>query len=238
MPVGVIASSLSLLIGGMIGALLGQKIPERLRMALPLTFGLASMAMGLSYIVKLSTLPAVVLSLILGSIIGEFIKFEKGIEHCATLVQKPIEKMFKNSGSQDRMEFMEKFVGILVLFCASGTGIFGALNEGITGDATVLFTKSFLDFFTAVIFAASLGVIVITIAVPQFAIMIVLYFSASMIIPLTTPVMMSDFTSVAGIIMLAAGFRICGIKLFPVANMLPALLIVMPISHIWVSIMP
>ncbi|MEB9897981.1 DUF554 family protein, partial [Bacillus cereus] len=52
---------------------------------------------------------------------------------------------------------MEKFVGIVVLFCASGTGIFGAFNEGMTGDPSVLFTKSFLDFFTAGIFATALG---------------------------------------------------------------------------------
>ncbi|WP_138493589.1 DUF554 domain-containing protein [Paenibacillus pinistramenti] len=238
LPIGVIVNSLSVLFGGLVGALLGKKVPERLRIALPLTFGLASMAMGINYTVKLATLPAVVLSLILGSIIGESCKLEKGIEYCATIVRKPISRLFNDSGSiQDPKEFMEKFVGIVVLFCASGTGIFGAFTEGMTGDHSVLFTKSLLDFFTAAIFATALGYIVMTIFVPQVLILILLFFSASFIVPLTDAHMIADFTAVGGIIMLATGFRICGIKAFPVANMLPALVLVMPISHLWSVLM-
>ncbi len=62
LPVGVIVNCLTVLVGGLAGALLGNKIPERLRTALPLTLGLASMVMGISLTVQLKTLPAVVLS--------------------------------------------------------------------------------------------------------------------------------------------------------------------------------
>ncbi|MFT8316190.1 MAG: DUF554 domain-containing protein [Clostridium sp.] len=234
MPIGVIINALSVLFGGLIGAFLGDKIPERVRKALPLTFGAASMAMGISLIVKMNTMPAVILSLILGSAIGELIKLEKGIEWCAGRVRKPVEKIFSSKGNiHNQKEFMEKFVGIVVLFCASGTGIFGALNEGMTGDHSVLIAKSFLDFFTAGIFATALGYIVLTICVPQFILLICLFFSASFILPMTTPTMVADFTACGGIIMLATGFRISGIKAFPIANMLPALVLVMPISHLW-----
>lgn len=233
-PIGVIINALSVLLGGLIGAFLGDKIPERVRKALPLTFGAASMAMGISLIVKMDTMPAVILSLILGSSIGELIKLEKGIEWCADRIRKPIENMFSSKGNiHNQKEFMEKFVSIVVLFCASGTGIFGALNEGMTGDHSVLIAKSFLDFFTAGIFAAALGYIVLTICVPQFIVLICLFFSASLILPMTTPAMVGDFTACGGIIMLATGFRISGIKAFPIANMLPALVLVMPISHLW-----
>lgn len=238
LPVGVIVNCFTVLIGGLVGALLGNKIPERLRTALPLTLGLASMVMGISLTVELKTLPAVVLSLILGSIVGEIFKLEKGIERCAALVQRPINKIFKDTGRvQDPKIFMEQFVGIVVLFCASGTGIFGAFNEGMTGDPSILLTKSFLDFFTAAIFAAALGFIVMTIAVPQFVILFVLFLSAGFIVPMTDATMIADFSAAGGIIMIATGFRICGIKSFPIANMLPALLIVMPLSHFWVSVM-
>lgn len=237
-PVGVIVNSLAVLFGGLAGAFLGKKIPERLRTALPLTFGLASMGMGVSMTVKMHTLPPVVLALILGSIIGESVKLEKGIETCAALVQKPISALFKDSGSiQNPKEFMEKFVGILVLFCASGTGIFGAFNEGMTGDPSILITKSFLDFFTAGIFATALGFIVAAIFVPQLVILLALFLSASFIMPMTDANMIADFSAAGGIIMLATGFRICGIKPFPIANMLPALLIVMPLSHFWTVFM-
>ena len=51
--------------------------------------------------------------------------------------------------------------------------------------------------------------------------------------PLTTPAMLADFSACGGIIMLATGLRICGIKIFPIVNMLPALILVMPVSALW-----
>ena len=157
MPIGVIVNSAAVLLGGLLGAVLGTRIPERLRQALPLTFGAASMAMGVNYIVQMKFLPAVVLSLIIGAGAGELIKFEKGIEWAAGKMRGPVERLFGGeASSENQAEFMAQFVGILVLFCASGTGIFGALNSGMTGDHTVLLAKSILDFFTAAIFATSL----------------------------------------------------------------------------------
>ncbi|MDO3410264.1 DUF554 domain-containing protein [Saccharibacillus sp. CPCC 101409] len=240
MPVGPLINALAVLLGGVLGAMLGGKVPERLRVNLPLTFGAASMGMGVVLIAKVHALPPVILALLLGSAIGELVMLEKGIERLAGKIRGPIERLLPAgvSGSSsgagpDPNVFMQQFVGIVVLFCASGTGIFGALNEGMTGDYTVLLSKSFLDFCTALIFAASLGYIVPTIALPQAAILLALFFGAGLILPLTTPEMIADFSAAGGIVMLATGFRICGIKAFPVANMLPALVLVMPISHYW-----
>lgn len=132
MPIGVIINSFVIIFGGFAGAFLGDKIPERLRVALPLTFGAASMGMGIHLIGEMHMLPPVILSLIIGSAIGELIQLEKGIEWCARKIQSPIEKIFSSKSNIDQEQFMEQFVGIIVLFCASGTGIFGSLNEGMT----------------------------------------------------------------------------------------------------------
>jgi uncharacterized membrane protein YqgA involved in biofilm formation len=234
MPIGVITNALTVFLGGLLGAFLGNAIPDRIRSALPLTLGAASMAMGINYIVKLDSLAAVIFSIIFGSAIGELIMLENGIEWCANRVHGQINRLFTSKGEDvNKEEFMEKFIAILILFSASGTGIFGALIEGMTADHSVLFVKSILDFVTAGIFAAALGYIVMTIAVPQFILFFCLFLSGSFLLPLTTPLMIADFTAVGGIIMLATGFRICGLKSFPVANMLPSLLLVMPISHLW-----
>jgi hypothetical protein len=133
-------------------------------------------------------------------------------------------------------EFMEKFVAIMVLFCASGIGIFGALTEGMTGDPSLLISKAFLDLFTAGIFAITLGYTVATLALPQFAIQMTLLLLAGLILPMTTPAMVADFSACGGLIMVATGITICGIKPFPLANMLPALLLVMPLSALWTRI--
>lgn len=246
MPIGIIVNSLSILLGGLAGAFWREKIPNRLEVSLPLTFGIVAMGLGINFIVKINTLPPVVLALVLGSTIGELIYLEKKIERCANLARGPIERLFpRKKGSEfeeesiavtktkDEKEFMGKFIGVLILVCTSSTGIIGALREGMTGDHSILLAKSILDFFTVGIFAATLGYLVVITCIPQLIIFLSLFFSASLIMPATTPVMIADFTACGGLILLATGMRICGIKAFPVANMLPALIFVMPLSHFW-----
>jgi len=233
MPIGVMVNALAVLLGGSIGAFLSKRIPERLRLTLPLIFGVASMAMGINSIVKMKLLPVVVFAVILGTAIGELIYLEKGIGVLAGKARGPVEKLFKSQS--DDPDFLTQFISIVVLFCASGTGIFGALQSGMTGDHTILLSKSILDFFTAMIFATSLGYLVATICIPQFVVLMILFFAAKIIMPLTTPDMLSDFTACGGVLMLATGFRISGIKSFPIANMLPAMLLVMPLSYLWTT---
>ena len=107
------------------------------------------------------------------------------------------------------------------------------MSEGMTGDPTLLIVKSILDFFTAIIVASIMGLTVGVLVVPQFTVQLLLYLSASLIIPLTMPDMLADFSACGGFIMLATGFRIASIRQFPVANMLPALILVMPRSWLW-----
>lgn len=234
MLTGPIINSVATLAGSIIGATMGNKIPERLRLALPLTFGAASMALGINSVVKVSMLPPVILALLVGSAVGELLKIEKGIEWAAIRVNGPIQRIFPvKKTEEDPQAFLQNFVAVLVLFSASGTGIFGALNEGITHDPTVLISKAMLDFFTSAIFATSLGFIVATTVIPQFIILSGLYLLAGVILPLTTPQLIADFSACGGIIMFVTGFRITGIKKFPIANMLPALLLVMIFSHYW-----
>jgi len=232
---GPYVNSLAIAAGGMAGAFLGSRLPKRLRTTMPQTFGLASMALGIAMIVKVKALPAVVLALIVGTIIGELFCLEKSIGKISTKTKGLVERVFPPPSGLSQDEFIEKFVAILVLFCASGTGIFGALNEGMTGDPQILFVKSILDFFTSGIFATALGYAVATVWIPQLAIQLTLASAATYIFPMTTPDMMADFSAVGGLIMLATGFRICGIKPFPVVNMLPALILAMPISYLWTS---
>lgn len=233
MYVGPFVNGAAVAIGGLGGAFLGTKLPERLRLQMPQTFGLASMALGVSMIVKLHQLPAVILALIVGAIVGELCYLEKGFGKAGASAKGIIERVFPPAQGLTQEQFLEKFVAILVLFAASGTGIFGAMNEGMTGDPSILFVKSILDFFTSAIFATALGYSVAAVCIPQVIIQLILACAATTIMPLTTPIMIGDFSAVGGCIMLATGFRICGVKPFPVGNMIPALIFAMPFSHLW-----
>ncbi len=102
--------------------------------------------------------------------------------------------------------------------------------SGMTGDHSILLAKSILDFPTALIFSCTLGMVVSLIAVPQFIIFMALYL---VIYPLCTPVMINDFKACGGILLLATGFRMIKVKEFPVADMIPAMVLVMPVSYLW-----
>lgn len=234
MIIGPYINALAIVSGALIGALLGGRIPERLQINLTLIFGLCSLCMGIVMVAKVANMPAMILAVLLGAILGEIILLENGINKLASSAKGIVEKLFAHGSNRlSHEEFLSKFVAIMILFSFSGTGIFGAINEGMTGDISILIVKSFLDFFTAIIFATSLGYAVASIFIPQTLLQLLLAYSAVSIIPFVSPEMRADFAAVGGVLMIAAGFRICNIQLFRVANMLPALLLVMPISHYW-----
>ena len=237
MPIGVIINTVAIFLGGIAGALLGDKLPEKYKEQLNLIFGLCSMGMGISSIVLMKYMPAVVFAFIIGTIVGLVFKLgDKVYELCSKLQKVMIRIVPKKETNMSETEFLATLITVIVLFCSSGMGIYGSLSEGMTGDSSLLITKSILDFFTAAIFACNLGYIISLIAVPQFVIFTTLFLSASFIVPLTTPDMIADFKACGGFLMVAAGFRILKLKMFPVVDMIPAMILVMPFSWFWVNI--
>ena len=233
MPVGVLINSLSIILGGLAGGLLGHRLSDRLKSQLHLIFGLCAMGMGISAIGLMTYLPAVIFSLILGTLVGLGLHFGDWVNQAASHLAKrfPV----PNSG-QSQEDFLSSLLTVIVLFCASGTGIYGSLDAGMTGDATILISKSILDFFTAAIFACNLGYVVSAIALPQFIIFSALFYLAGFIVPLTSPEMIADFKACGGFIMLATGFRMLQLKMFPTADMIPAMVLVMPLSWLWANV--
>lgn len=235
MIVGPYINSIAIIIGAISGGILSQWVPKRLHEGMPLMFGICSMAMSVILIMDAVNMPVMVLSGILGALTGELISLERKINHIAKKTKNIIESILPiPRGDISNEEFLNIFVALIILFGASGTGIVGAMNEGMTGNASVLITKAFMDFFCAILFATRLGYSVAILFIPQLVIQLILAYSSALLLPLTTAVMRADFYAVGGLIMMATGLRICGIKLFPVANMLPGLLWAMPLSYLWV----
>jgi len=227
MPIGVICNVLAVALGGVIGAACGGKLSQEFKDKLNLIFGVCSMGIGIASIVLMQNMPAVVLALILGTIIGVVThlgeRIERGGAKLASLVP--------GNGSGDNA----LLVTAIVLFCASGTGIYGAIVSGMSGDHSILIAKSILDIFTAMIFACSLGRVTSLVAIPQAVIFLMLFFCAKLIFPLTTPAMVNDFKACGGFIMLATGLRIAKIKDFPIADMIPAMALVWLTSWAWTA---
>ena len=233
MMIGPLINSGAIVLGGLSGALLARVIPHRLQQGLPATFALASTAIGINMIIKVHYLPVMVMSLILGTALGELFYLEKGVNRAASALQRRCQRWLPLPRGHDQEYFAQQFTAIIVLFGASGLGVVGALTEGLDGNYQLLLVKAMMDLPTAIIFALSLGPSVALIALVQFVVQSLLFMLASVIMPYMDAVAYADFSAVGGIIMLAIGLRIAKIMHFAVVNFLPALLLVLPFSYLW-----
>jgi hypothetical protein len=232
--VGIIVNVLCVALGGLAGAVFGKFLSKDFTEKLNSVFGICAMGMGISSIILMENMPAVILAVVIGTALGLALHFGQRISAAAALMEKPLKKLVHTQNSQDPA-YASLMVTAVVLFCTSGTGIYGSLDAGMTGSITILLSKSVLDFFTAMVFACTLGLVTAVIAVPQFVIFTCLFLLAKVIFPLTTPSMILDFKACGGLLLLATGLRIAKIKEFPIADMVPAMILVMPLSGLWTA---
>ena len=170
MPVGVIVDALAVVIGGIVGAVVGKKLKKDFIDNMNLILGCCSMCMGVSTIVLMQHMPAVVFAIILGTGLGLAVHFGKLINKGGLALQKGISRFVKTSSDVPEAEFEATLVTCITLFCASGTGIYGSIIAGMSADHSVLIAKAILDLFTAVVFACTLGMVTAAVAIPQFII--------------------------------------------------------------------
>ena len=234
MPIGIIANSLGVFIGGILGSLIGPRLTESFKADLNLVLGVCAMTMGISSISLMKNMPAVILSVILGITIGLVIHIGDFIQRLGMGMEKIISRLTPGQSKKDE-GYSGMLVTAIVLFCASGTGIYGSITAGMTGDHSILLAKTVLDIATALVFACALGTVICVIAIPQFLIFMVLFLLAGVIYPLCTETMICDFKACGGVLLIATGFRMMKIKEFPIADMIPAMVLVMPLSYLWVT---
>ncbi|MDR1263370.1 MAG: DUF554 domain-containing protein [Oscillospiraceae bacterium] len=227
MPIGAIVNSGALALGGLAGAALGNRLSEGKKRLLESLMGLCALVIAIVNIVKLQNLTAVILSLILGTIAGE----SMGLDN---LVRKAVHTLLKHGGAAGSPErggdWTSRFCVLVTLFVVSGTGVFGILKEGFEGDPSILVAKAALDFFTALVFAASLGKAVSLIGVAQFCVYMTLFLLARWIYPVISQQQIMNFNAVGGLIDLAIGLTLLDVKKFRTINFLPAFIFVFPLT--------
>lgn len=232
MPIGITTDVCATLGGALLGLVIGKKLPDYIKNALNNILGIAAITMGIVLIMRQHTLSAVVLSVILGCIVGEVLHLEGLINKGVTRV---VESFMKGTDANDA--FLIQVSAVVILFCFGGTGWYGALNEGLTGDGSILITKSILDCVTAVIFGSLLGKIVPVLCIPQAIVYACLFLVSGLVQRFITPDMIADFSAAGGIITLCAGLRLTGIKRdIKVLNLLPALILVFFVSAGWTAL--
>ena len=177
MPIGVITNCMAVFLGGLLGGTVLRKItPWYLKQNLPFMFGLCSIGIAVNSLVKAHNMSAVVLAVLVGFSVGQvFHLHEKTTRFFAWLV----ETLHLGGKEVD----MGVYITMVALFCCSGFGWYGAMNEGITGDASLLMSKAVLDFFTAAVFATGLGVSLCAIPLPQIFIFLAVFGISKFVAP-------------------------------------------------------
>ena len=231
---GTIVNVIAILAGSLIGVLLKRGIPEHINAAIIKAEGVAILVIGLNGVLtamlffgadgKLHADGALLLliSLAAGCLIGEVVKIEDRLNGLSGVMERKLKADNLSKG----------FVTATLIFVIGAMSIVGALNDGLSGDHTILFTKSMLDFITAIVLTASLGIGVIFAAIPVFIVQGAIAVLARIISPYISEELIRLFSMVGYALVMALGLNFLADTKIRVANLLPALAV--PIAYYYI----
>lgn len=216
--IGTIVNTVAIFAGGTIGLMFNKKMPERVTTIYFQAIGLFTLAIGISMAVSMKEILIVVSSLAVGSLLGEWINLEAVAERLSNVLKKRF-----RIGSE---KFSEGMITAFLLFCIGSMTIVGTIQEGTGGSPDLLYTKSLMDFFSAILLASAFGFGVVLSAV------LVLLFQGTLTLlamyagSFFTSEIILGLTNVGGILLIGLGINILEIKKLRIMNMLPALIVV------------
>lgn len=223
---GVLVNVLTVLIGSTVGLLLKKQIPEKLTSAVMTAIGLCTVAIGVSGIIKGQNQLVMIISLVLGTIIGTLIDLDGKLTKIG-------DKLQKKRGENEKSTFSQGFVTASLLFCVGAMTIVGSMNAGISGDNQMLYTKSVLDLISSTMLGASLGIGVL------FSSAFVLVFQGGLVaLSMALGSFLNDFAvaeliCAGSVMIIALGLNLIGITKIKVANLLPGLVLVPVICKVF-----
>lgn len=222
---GTFVNTATVLIGATIGYFAGARLPERIRTILMQGLGLVTLLLGVRMILAAEGSNAVIKvagALLLGGIAGELLKIEQGLERVGDYL--------KNKVQSESATFVLGFVSASLLFCVGPMTIVGSIEDGVRGDASILYTKSIMDGVAAVALASSLGVGVFFSALTVLIIQGGLTLLGAQLSFLSGPEVINNLTSTGGAMILGISFKLLNIAAVRVGNFLPALVLVVLFS--------
>lgn len=220
MLVGTLVNTGTVIAGSLIGMLLGNVLPERLRDTVMKGLGLCTLFIGITGMLGGSNALITIISVAVGAVIGELCDLDGRLNRFA----EGLEKRFKK-GRDGGASLAEGFVTASLVFCVGAMTIVGALNDGLTGNHEMLFTKATLDFVSSMIFASSLGIGVLMAAAAVFAIEGGIAVLASLVAPLLqqNPATIPEMTIVGSVLIVGLGLNLLGVTKLKVMNYVPAI---------------
>lgn len=215
----VIVNTITVLIGSTVGLLFKKGIPQKLADAVMLGIGLCTLYIGISGTLKGENTIVLILSMVLGAIIGTALDIDGAINRLG----RWIEDRFSHKG--EKVSVAQGFVTACLLFCVGAMTIVGSLNAGLTGDYEMLLTKSVLDLISSCMLSVSLGIGVMFAAAFVFAFQGALVLLAGFLQPLLTTAAINEIVCAGSLLIVGLGLNLMGITRIKVADYLPAIVI-------------
>ena len=237
----VFVNCFTVIVGGLIGVLFSSKIKESLSVTVQNAAGVITLVLGFEMAFQYESIICLTLSLILGGVIGTALDIDGAIYKLGQFFEKLVEG--KNQKSQDdeknltevvevknqlgqKKDFAFGFLNASVLFCVGAMSIIGSFKAGIEKDYTIIFTKSILDGFMAIVFASSMGAGAIFSFITVFVYQGALTLLSTFIAPFVNDLLLNELSACGGAMIIMIGINLLKLKEIKTANFLPGLVLV------------
>lgn len=214
---GTVVNAIAIIIGGLIGTFIRNGLKENYKKTLMNGVGLTVIIIGIMGAIKSENMILIIISIVLGSIIGEAIGIEKKLDSMGNSLEEKL--------GQGNSNFSKGFVTASLVYCVGAMAIVGSLESGLLGNHDTLFAKSVLDGISSIIFASTLGIGVVFSSIPVFIYQGIIILLASSLRNLLTPDVILEMSAVGGILIMGIGINILEIKKIEVGNMSPSIFI-------------
>ncbi|MFY9173940.1 MAG: DUF554 domain-containing protein [Peptococcia bacterium] len=214
---GTLVNVAAIIVGALIGITLRKGIAERFKLTIMHGIGLVVCLIGVNMAIKTSNEIIVILSMVVGGLIGEILD----IEGFLTKLGKSLNNIVK----AEEGDFIKAFVSSSLVYCVGAMSIMGSFQSGLTGEHSILLAKSALDGITAIVFSSSMGIGVIFSALPVLIYQGLLTLLAESVQGILTDPVVREMTATGGLLIVAIGVNMLGFNKFKVANLLPAIFV-------------
>lgn len=219
---GTLLNIAAVLAGSILGLLLGARIPAKLKETIIAGMGIFIVAMGLQMFLKTENSLIVLGAVLVGTLLGEWWRVEDRIHRLGEI----LEQRFSPGEEDGSNKFVRGFLTASLLFCVGPIAILGSIQDGLSGDYSLLAVKSVLDGFASLAFASTLGI-----GVAFSALLLLVYQGGISLISaqldaFVTASMVNELTATGGILLIAIGIsNLLEIKKIRAGNMVPGLLV-------------
>mgnify|MGYP000897092261 CR=1 FL=1 len=229
---GTIVNSAAILAGSLLGMLINKGIVGRIRITDSLKnilmqgIGLSVVIIGITNALKTHNMLLVILSLVIGGIVGQAVGIENKLDALGDYAQRKLGGGKNNIVSQG-------FVTASLIFCVGAMAVVGSLDAGLKGNYTTLYAKSMLDGITSIVLASTMGIGVAFSAIAVFVYQGAITLASGVLAGFLSDMVISEMTAVGGILILGIGLSMLEIKKFNIGNLLPAVFI--PPLYFWLA---